>query len=534
MKSILKKTLFSLMFFCLLFLCVSVTNVKAAETSSSESTGETYDLVTDASTLAVDDQVIIVAITKDCAMSTTQNNNNRGQVAITRSNSNKSITLATDHTVQVLTLKAGTKTGTFAFYTGSGYLYAASSSNNHLKTKNTLDDNGSFTISITDAGVATVIAQGDNTRNLLKYNESSSLFACYSSGQKDISIYKKNSVNPAISISVSDLIMTVGSTQNITVTTKNFTATPTITFSVTDSTVVSVVKDGDAYKVTGLVKGTTTVKFTATSGTETAEATCTVSLYLNNAKCLSVAEALEICSIFGTTGTEVEYTVRGYVSEIKYAFTEANGSSFNLVDNIGDSSFIYVYKLNGGEEIKVGDYLYITGKLKIFGSNNEIETPQTYVNVSNKLNSCESYFSLAYQYDNNEGALSNSEFRFRLGVTNELASVLTNVKADSKEYGLKVSTGDKTVYYAFNDETLTDESVLYMILSLGDIINDKTKLSAEFTVCAYAKVDGVTVESTSTKTYSVKTLVNYYYSQNNTKDLVESLYNVLNQPAGNN
>lgn len=146
-----------------------------------------YTLVTDASTLAAGDQVVIVAADSDFAMSTTQNNNNRGQAAVTK-NSDNTVTLTA--AVQVLTLEAGTKDGTFAFNTGKGYLYAASSSKNYLRTENTLSDNSSWTISVAAVGVATVTAQGTNTRNWMQYNQSSSIFSAYGSEQKSIVLYK--------------------------------------------------------------------------------------------------------------------------------------------------------------------------------------------------------------------------------------------------------------------------------------------------------------------------------------------------------
>ena len=59
-----------------------------------------------------------------------------------------------------------------------------------LKTQTTLDDNGCWSITIDASGIATIKAQGTNTRNWLRYNSASSLFACYASGQADISIYK--------------------------------------------------------------------------------------------------------------------------------------------------------------------------------------------------------------------------------------------------------------------------------------------------------------------------------------------------------
>ena len=145
-----------------------------------------WTLVTDASTLKAGDKVIIVAKDSDVAMSTTQNSNNRGQVTVTKSDNVVTFTSS----VQELTLVDGKKSGTFAFSTGSGYLYAASSSKNYLRTENSLSDNSSWTISIADTGIATVKAQGTNTRNLMQYNKSSSIFASYSSSQQSITIYR--------------------------------------------------------------------------------------------------------------------------------------------------------------------------------------------------------------------------------------------------------------------------------------------------------------------------------------------------------
>lgn len=149
---------------------------------------EIYTLVTDASTLKIGDKIIIAAATADFAINTTQNKNNRDRAAVTNTN-NTIVNPGTN--VQLFTLEAGTKVGTYAFNTGSGYIYAASSSANQLKTQQTNNDNGSWTISCTAEGVATITAQGNNTRNLLKYNinNNSGLFSCYETGQSDVAIY---------------------------------------------------------------------------------------------------------------------------------------------------------------------------------------------------------------------------------------------------------------------------------------------------------------------------------------------------------
>lgn len=146
---------------------------------------EVYTLVTDASTLKIGDKIIIAAATADFAISTTQNKKNRGQAAVTKTN-NTIVNPGAD--VQLFTLEAGTKVGTYAFNTGSGYIYAASSSDNQLKTQQKNNDNGSWTISCTAEGVATIKANGNNTRNLLKYNISG-LFSCYEKGQSAVAIY---------------------------------------------------------------------------------------------------------------------------------------------------------------------------------------------------------------------------------------------------------------------------------------------------------------------------------------------------------
>ena len=147
---------------------------------------ETWTLVTNASNLKVGDQIVIAATGSAFALGP-QASNNRTAVAITKTGNN--ITWTTD--VQIITLETGNKANTFAFNIGSGYLYAASSSGNQLKTQSTLNDNGSWAISITSEGVATIKAQGTNTRNWIRKNSSDLLFSCYGSGQNDVAIYKK-------------------------------------------------------------------------------------------------------------------------------------------------------------------------------------------------------------------------------------------------------------------------------------------------------------------------------------------------------
>ena len=145
-----------------------------------------WTLVTDASTIKEGDQIVIAAANSNYAISTEQKSNNRGQAAVTKDGN----TIAFGEDAQIMTIVAGKVDGTWAFNTGAGYLYAASNSANHLKTQTTLDANGSWAITI-NGGAASIIAQGSYTRNVMQYNHSSSLFACYASAsQSAVAIYR--------------------------------------------------------------------------------------------------------------------------------------------------------------------------------------------------------------------------------------------------------------------------------------------------------------------------------------------------------
>ncbi len=151
---------------------------------------EAWVLLTDISNLAVGDEIIIANTANKVAMSTNQKSNNRGATSITI-NGNKATPSAD---TQIITVEAGTTSGTYAFNVGGGYLYAASSSGNQLKTQASNNANGSWKITITNAGVASVIAQGSNSRNVMQYNPNngSPIFACYSSAsQQALSLYKR-------------------------------------------------------------------------------------------------------------------------------------------------------------------------------------------------------------------------------------------------------------------------------------------------------------------------------------------------------
>jgi uncharacterized repeat protein (TIGR02543 family) len=154
-----------------------------------------YTLVTNVNQLVAGNQVVIAANgDKNVAMSTTQKDNNRGVAIITKNDDN---TISFDEEGDItgaivcqFTLE--TSNNHWAFYdpVNHGYIYAASSSSNLLKTQEENNANGEWTIAIND-NAATITAQGDNTRNLLRYNSSNDIFSCYASGQQTVWLYTK-------------------------------------------------------------------------------------------------------------------------------------------------------------------------------------------------------------------------------------------------------------------------------------------------------------------------------------------------------
>lgn len=184
-----------------------------------------FELVTDASTLELGDEIIFVStdeVGSAQAMSTTQNNNNRpGTTVDVVSGPKVSATSST----QIFTLQ-GSPAGWY-FYTGDGYIYAQSSTGNNMRTEEVADDNAKATISISN-NEATVVFQGTNTHNNLRFNPNngSPIFSCYSSTstQQKPFIYRRSgtpSLDPFLAITPATQTISDAAPAQLTITGEN-------------------------------------------------------------------------------------------------------------------------------------------------------------------------------------------------------------------------------------------------------------------------------------------------------------------------
>ena len=128
-----------------------------------------------------------------------QTDNNRGTVDGTVLET----TLTTEIAPAEVVVYGPDASGYYTLYTTNGYLYAASSSKNYLRSQTTNNLNGKWDIEINDVTkAATIEAQGSNTNNSFRYNSGSTVFSCYSSGQSPVYFFEKADAAVATTTSV--------------------------------------------------------------------------------------------------------------------------------------------------------------------------------------------------------------------------------------------------------------------------------------------------------------------------------------------
>lgn len=154
----------------------------------------------------------------------------------------------------------------------NNYLYAPSSSNNYLKGLAEASELTDWNI-VQEGDKYVLTSLGNNSRNILRYNSSSKIFSCYSSGQADVTLYKYSEIepdtNPSITLTKnSDEVTYDATSYEFTYTTKNIAGN-----------VVATIKEGAtmANVSASASNGTVTVNFDANADAEQKTATIILS-----------------------------------------------------------------------------------------------------------------------------------------------------------------------------------------------------------------------------------------------------------------
>lgn len=228
--------------------------------------------------LAVGDKVVIAAAESNVAMSTTQNNNNRGQIAITKS----SDFLTANASVQVFEVVAGSESESVALKCLNGdeigkYITSVSSSSNYMHSTKVLDANASWSVSINSGdGVAEVVAKGSHSKNTIMYNSSNSVFSCYASGQNDIVFYRAGL--PSAKLSFPNDSYTVNLGDPFTAPTLTNPYSVSVTYSSSNSNIASVDASTGAVTIKAAGQATITAYFDGNDTYNEGSASYTISV----------------------------------------------------------------------------------------------------------------------------------------------------------------------------------------------------------------------------------------------------------------
>lgn len=368
-------------------------NMSSAEVTTP---GKVFTLLTDVSKLNVGDEIIIANKDNNVALSTTQNNNNRGQIKVTIEDDK----ITAIESVAVLTV--GKEGEHFTLYDpngskGAGYLYAASNSSNYLRTQDNNDRNGQWKITIENTGVASIVAQGSNSRNTLQYNKNSSIFSCYSSTQQSVCIYLNdiNDSDPIVpTITVAETAVTLESTEcdgTITITTKNVTGEVTATHGEDYDWFASEINnEGNLYY---FAEANTTAESRTATVTLSAEGAADVVITFTQGAQLpgtgegtlespyDVTRALAAIDAYGTIDNAY---VKGTITQIDQVSTEYGNATYYIDNDLQVYRGLYLEraKFTAEDQIHVGDEVVVCGELKLYGSIYEFNTGSYIVSLN--------------------------------------------------------------------------------------------------------------------------------------------------------
>ncbi|MGM9845375.1 MAG: chitobiase/beta-hexosaminidase C-terminal domain-containing protein [Muribaculaceae bacterium] len=333
-----------------------------------------YELVTGSDDIEVGKNYIIVGENSGSyyAMGE-QKTSNRAGVAVTAP-VNDVITI-NDEAVEIVTLEA-TESVEYPYYfkattINAGYLYAASTGSNHLKTTTgTPEATATAKISVTSAGVAAIVFN-QTSRNTMRfnYNNGSPLFSCYASGQSDIYLYKE--VGDVTPVAVAKPVITPNggkflTTENAVVTIACETEGATIYYTTdgAEPDATSTVYPTDGFPLNADATVATVVKAIAVKEGETsAVATATFNFFKPYESLAAMLAAVPLPE--DNKAYSEEFAV-GFVPVVAYAY----GSNVYITDSDG-INYTLIYKQ--GTNLEAGQLIAPNWYAKAYNYNGTYE-----------------------------------------------------------------------------------------------------------------------------------------------------------------
>ena len=285
-----------------------------------------YSLVTSTDNLAEGDQVIIVNTNNKRAMSTTQNDANRKATDVNVAGGKAFVPKNGD--IQVLTLEGNTDG--WYFHTGSGYLYAASSTANQLKTEAEKDKNNNAKAAIMISnGATSVVFQGTNTRNVLQNN--GTIFSCYgSASQAPVDIYKLDDGKQDAELSFNEETVTVnvGEIDVFVSPTFNNPNNLTVTATSTDEDVAVFDVETSEIVLNGSV-GTAEITVTSTETDEYRAGVASITVTVKKADTAVFFEEAVVEITYGDNYNKQAATAEGFSGDIVYTSSDESIVKFH-------------------------------------------------------------------------------------------------------------------------------------------------------------------------------------------------------------
>ena len=156
--------------------------------------GNVYKRVTSTNDLEVGAGYIIVCETKNMAMAE-QGSNIRNNVSLTTTSG--TVTTEVNKSGKPYELTLGTYNGKYTLYDATGKVYLSQTAKNNLNTATSPSGSGAlWTISF--SGNNAIITSSFSTGYTIQYNSSSPRFACYTTSQNSVQLYKRQPVSTSV------------------------------------------------------------------------------------------------------------------------------------------------------------------------------------------------------------------------------------------------------------------------------------------------------------------------------------------------